>query len=251
MIAGCLLINMAFANPEPTQTLFYDLSIKGLTVGHREVKITYIPASDTSPLGSRRIESYTELKTSIHGQDVEYIQRATTQLSEQSSKTFVSSISLNENLTELQGRQKRDGSWIVHQITPAGVVKKNYSRSGLHAFSLELFDPGQHSRWEKGDRLRLFPIELGELDIWEGVWTSDGSHQLTNSYESISGSQLTIDMDSGAFEALWSHHGVLIDWSLRIGGIRIDADIRNIPKAPEFGEITPVKSFGGVKEEEL
>jgi len=53
---------MAFANPEASQTLFYDLPIKGLTVGHREVKITYIPASDSSPLGSRRIESFTEIK---------------------------------------------------------------------------------------------------------------------------------------------------------------------------------------------
>ena len=251
MIAGCLFINMAFANPEASQTLFYDLSIKGLAVGHREVKITYIPATDASPLGSRRIESYTEIIGSIRGQKVEYIQRATAHLSEQSSKKFVSTISLNDRRTELQGKQRRDGSWIIHQITPAGVVKKKFSRSGLHAFSLELFDPGQQDRWEDGDRLRLFPVELGELDIWEGKWQSNGSQQLSSSSESITGNQLSIRLDEADLQAVWSHHGVLMDWSLTLGGIKIDADIRDIPIAPKFGEISPIKDFSGVQEEEL
>jgi len=169
----------------------------------------------------------------------------------QNSKKYVSTISMNQRRTELQGKQRKDGSWVIHQITPSGVVKKKYSRSGLHAFSLELFDPGQHARWEKGDRLRLFPIELGELDIWEGKWESSGSQQLSNSHESISGTQLSIGMEEGDLQAVWSHHGVLIDWSLTLGGIKIDADIRDIPKAPQFGEISPLKDFSGVEEEEL
>ena len=123
--------------------------------------------------------------------------------------------------------------------------------SGCCAFWELLFDPGQLSRWEEGDRFRFLPLEGGELDVLEGTWSAKGQFQLTNSYKSISGQKLSIKTEKGSLEALWSHSGLLIDWSISLAGVRVDADIRDIPKPPEFGEIAPIKSFGGVKEEEL
>jgi len=251
MIIGCLLLGLAQASTNPSQVLIYDLSIKGLTVGTRKVTITYIPASEDNPLGSRRLESFTEVEAKIHGKKLSYLQRTSAQLSNQTTKKFVSSISVNGQVTELQGKQKKDGTWAVNQIISGKVTKKEYSRNGLHAFSLELFDPGQISRWEEGDRFRFLSLESGELDVLEGTWSSKGQFQLTNAYESISGQKLSIKTDKGGLEALWSHTGLLIDWSLTISGIRVDADIRDIPKPPQFGEIAPMKTFGGVEEEEL
>ena len=251
MMIGYFLFGLAHANTNPSQTLVYDLSIKGLAVGSRTVTITYIPASEKTPLGGRKIKSFTELEASINGKKVTYVQRTTAQISERFTKNFVSTISINGNVTELQGKQKKDGTWAINQVIGNQVTKKEFSRNGLHAFSLELFDPGQLSRWQDGEKFRFLPTETGMLDVFEGEWSEQGQFRLSNQYESISGQKLKINTQQGVLEALWSTSGLLIDWSISISGVRVDADIRNIPKPPEFGEIGPIKSFGGVEEEEL
>ena len=251
MNLGCLLLALSVAQADSSQQLVYDLSIRGKLVGRRDLKITYIPASTSKPLGLRRIEAYTEIDHVIAGKEIKYRQRATAQISGQSAKKFVSSVSINDQVTEIQGRKLRDGSWMVYVVVPGKAMEKHYSRSEIHAFSLELFDPGQLMQWQEKRSFRILSVDGNVPEIWRGVWKDEGTSGISNTHKKIHGRQLSMKAEKGKLNALWAYNGILLDWSVDINGLKIDADIREIPKNPKFGEIKKIKSFKGVDEEEL
>ena len=236
---------------ESSQQLVYDLSIRGKLVGRRDVKITYIPASESKPLGSRRLESYTEIDHVVAGNPIKYRQRATAQISGKGSKKFVSSVSINDQVTEIQGRKLRDGSWSVYVVVPGTATEENYGRSQIDGFSLELFDPAQASKWQAEQSTKLLAIDGSVPEIWRGLWVNDGSADLRSTDKKMQGRQLSIKAKQGKLDMLWAQNGILLDWKVSLMGMTINADLREIPQDPKFGEIKNIKSFQGVQEEEL
>ena len=55
----------------------------------------------------------------------------------------------------------------------------------------------------------------------------------------------------GELEVLWSDTGLILDFTLRVNGIELDANLRSLPAPPQFGNIAPILQFDGVEEESL
>ena len=236
------------ASAQNAQSLVYDLSFKGQPVGIREITIRYLPASSNMPYGSRILESWTELNITIAGKEITYQQRATGHFSDRKSR-FVSSVSVNGQNFELQGKQSESGAWTIHEMTDSGLSTTEYKPYELNDVSLALFDPGQAASWMDGSMSKIYHMEMGE--IWTGEWISLPDVQVQMASSQVTGKQLRFHCTEGDVDAAWSDTGIVIDGTLRIMGLELDADIRNIPALPQFGNIDNVDSFQGVKEEEL
>ncbi len=227
---------MLCANAESAQSLVYDLSVDNAVVGERRVDVTYLPSSKSNPLGMRRIELWTTLKTTVQGAAVSYTQRCTAQLSEQKA-SFVISTQLNDQVTELQGKRFKDGSWLVHQISDTDVKKIELRKTQVSAVSLELFDPGRAELWQAQDSYQLLVLEGLEPFIVQGAWSEKDMVLTDESLQAIAAKQLQGKSKEGILNAVWSADGMLIDWDIAIMGITLHADIRSVPKPPNFGEL--------------
>jgi hypothetical protein len=228
------------------QSLVYDLTLLGEPVGHRTVKITYIPPSG-SDSGSRDVESLTEIDMTVAGKKISYQQHATARFSDTKTR-FVSIVSINDKRFELQGKNLSNQSWIIHEIVPSGVLKKEYSAYDVEAISLALFDPGQSHKWTEGHQ-SIYHVEMG--DVWSGEWHSAKESSISNNGVSVFGREIRYHSEQGDVEAAWSSEGILIDWNVKLMGVTLDATLRNIPEMPDFGEVNLQNSFKGVQEESL
>lgn len=228
------------------QSLVYDLMLSGEPVGHRTVTISYIPPTESSP-SARNIESLTEIDMVVAGQEISYQQHATARFS-QGKTRFVSIVSVNDERFELQGKSRSNQSWVVHEVLPSGVLKEEYSAYEVQAISLALFDPGQANQWKEGHQ-SFYHIEMG--DIWSGEWHSEKETSISNNGQSVFGREVRYHSDKGDVVAAWSSEGILIDWTLKMLGVSLDATLRNLPATPDFGEVKLQKSFQGVQEESL
>ena len=244
------LASIAPAQAEGKQSLVYDLSINGLVVGERKLDITYIPSSKSNPLGMRRIEVKTTLKATIKGEEIDYSQRGTAQISERRS-SFVVSTKINNAVTEIQGKRSKKGNWFVHKISATGLEKKEYRRSQVSAISLELFDPGHIDFWQDKEPYKILVLEGLEPVVVSGAWAMQDVVNLSSEVRSLAAKKLQGKSVQGVLNAVWSDDGMLIDWSVDIMGVELNADIRSIPKSPNFGEITFPNAFDGVEEQEL
>ena len=236
----------AFA--QSSQSLVYDLSFNGQPVGIREINIQYLPASQNVPYGSRVLESWTEVETTVAGKKIVYKQRATGHFSDRKSR-FVSSVTVNDQTFEIQGKHTQGEGWIIHEISEDGVNQKKYKTYEVHDVSLALFDPGQAESWQDGSITKVYHMEMGE--IWMGEWIPLPDVQVSTPKEQVMGKQFRFHSAEGDVDAAWSETGIVIDWTLQVLGLELEADIRNVPELPQFGNIEQFESFQGVKEEEL
>ena len=236
------------AHAQSSQSLVYDLSFKGQPVGVREIEIRYLPASKHMPYGSRILQSWTEIETVVAGQKIQYRQRSTGHFSDRKSR-FVSSVEVNGQAFEFQGKRAENGTWTIHEVTASGVTNQEYSVNELNDISLALFDPGQSAGWMTGTKQNIYHLEMGE--IWTGEWISLPDVRVATPSENVTGSQFRFHSSDGDVDVAWSDTGIVIDWQLKVLGLELEADIRTIPELPQFGNIEVFDSFQGVEEEEL
>ena len=239
------LLGMAFAE-NPKQFLVYDLTLAGEPVGQRTMTISYT-APQGNIVGSRQIESMTEIEMVVAGKKISYQQHATATFTDSKTR-FVSIVSVNDKRFELQGKNLSNQSWVIHEIMPSGVLKKELGADEVQAISLALFDPGQAHRWKEG-RQSFYHLEMG--DVWSGEWHSSNETSISNNGQSIFGREIRYHANEGDLEMAWSTEGILIDWQVQVMGLTLDANLRNIPAMPDFGEINLQQSFSGVQEEKL
>jgi hypothetical protein len=244
---GILLTAVTLRAEPIQQSLIYDLMIVGEPVGHRKVTITYIPPTGDSLDGAREIESFTDIQMTVAGKDIVYRQQATGYFSDSGSK-FVSVVSINDESFEIQGKQRSNNVWTINQILPSGIHRQQFSPNELTDISLALFDPGQAMQWRTGQQ-SIYEVETGS--VWTGDWSSLGEHSITNQDTAVYGRKMRFHGHRGDWTGTWSTEGLLIDWSLTVIGVTVDATLRSIPDLPQFGEIELETSFGGVQEEEL
>ena len=243
MLMWIISISVAYA---VEQSLVYDLTLSGVPVGSRTVKIRYVSPKERQS-GAREIESFTELQCNIAGKLVEYQNHATAKFTD--SKThFVSIVSLNGQNFELQGKSLPNQSWVIHEVLPSGVLKQEYTPSEVQGISLALFDPGQANKWSEGPQ-DFYQIETG--DVWSGEWHSGKETSISNNGESIYGREVRYHSSKGDVVAGWSSEGIMLNWQLKIMGVILDATLRNLPDNPNFGDVNVQKSFQGVQEESL
>ena len=243
MLIWILASSMAHA---VEQSLVYDLTLAGTPVGTRTVKIRYVSPTGRQS-GARELESFTEVETSLGGKKVVYQQHATAKFTD--SKTqFVSVVSLNGKNFELQGRNRSNQSWVIHEIVPSGVLKQEYSAYEVQGISLALFDPGQANKWTESSQ-NFYQIETG--DVWSGEWHSEKETSISNNGQTIYGREARYHSTKGDVVAGWSTEGIMLNWQLKIMGVTLDATLRNLPANPDFGDVNVQKSFQGVQEESL
>ena len=52
---------------------------------------------------------------------------------------------MNGENFELQGKNRSNQSWVIHEVLPSGVLKQEYSAYDVQAISLALFDPDRRT----------------------------------------------------------------------------------------------------------
>lgn len=247
VILFSLLEGVSLAS-DGSQSFSYDLIANGKTIGKREITVRYMPASEFYPDGSRVIESWTEIDVSVAGLKQSYRNRATTHISK-SKSNFISSISLNDDLLEIQGRQLSSGRWIVHEITKDGKRSTEYRFSEFQNYSLSLFDAEQIRNWPTVSGFNMLMIESG--DLWLGNWSEGQEKEITVENNLIIGNELIYQSDKGTMTTVFSSDGVLLQWSTVILGINVEGKITHEPEAPDFGAIDGLPTFESVQEKEL
>lgn len=180
-----LLFFATAAASDSSSELIYDISLNNKKIGHRNVKVEFLPLSAEHPRGGRKISVWTEVSTQFSGKSIEYKQRASSLIRPQKPKKFISSSSLNGDLLEIQGRQKKDGKWLITYIKPSNITSKIYNSHELHAPSLDLFDPGQFRRWEGDQRNTILLVE-SDFEPMYGKWSvADNQQQEFSNSEEI------------------------------------------------------------------
>ena len=120
----------------------------------------------------------------------------------------------------------------------------------MSAISVELFDPGRVDLWQSQDSYQLLVLEGLDPFIIQGLWSEEGKG-LSEPIRSHAAKQLQGKSKEGVLNAVWSDTGMLIDWDIAIMGIELNANIRSIPPAPNFGEIVSPQKLTGIEEQEL
>lgn len=239
--------------PEPPlneQSLVYDLTMNGQIVGQRRVRIQYLPASSKLPYGSRIVESWTSLDYDVPltGKNISYTKRATGHFSARGSK-FVSVVDVAGDGFEFQGNQRQGGMWNIYEQQGKDLSQRKLSSSEMQSFSLALFDPGQLEQWISGANRNIYHVEMGEL--WTGSWTQLPSKSISVGDVTLEGIAMHYQSTHGELDVLWSDSGLVLDFTLRVNGLVLDANLRSLPAPPQFGNIAPILQFDGVEEESL
>jgi hypothetical protein len=242
----CFLMN-ALASTG-TQNISYSVHLNGEKIGVREVTIRYLPASEFQPQGGRVIESWTDLNVVIAGKSQSYRNRVTAQISP-SSYQFVSSIGLNGDLLEVQGRRLSSGRWLVNEISTKGKSTSEYRSSEVHNISVALFDPEQTDDWQPNRSQGIFYTEAG--DRWVGEWSEGSAIVFQRNGTEISATEHIFQSDKGKLTAVWDDNGLLLSWGAVILGVEVKGEIDTLPEAPDFGNIEVLPTFGTVQEKEL
>lgn len=242
----CFLMNVLASTG--TQNITYNVHLNNEKIGVREVTIRYIPASEFQPQGARIIESWTDLSVVIAGKPQNYRNRVTAQISP-SSYQFVSSIGLNDDLLEVQGRRLSSGRWLVNEISQNGKSTSEYRSSEIHNLSLALFDPEQSDEWQPNRSQGIFYTEAG--DRWVGTWSEGSEVVFSRNGTEILAKKHFFQSDKGTLTAVWDENGLLLSWGAVILGLEVKGEIDSLPQAPDFGNIDVLPTFGTVQEKEL
>ena len=242
------LLFTAFSWATPSQSLVYDLTANGRHVGTRTIKIEYRPATDEYPYESRYMIFRTDIHTKIAGQDVTYKQYATGIFALKEME-FEATNTLNDDSFEIQGRQRSNQNWIIHEIVPSGVTTTEYSKEELSNISLSLFDPGQAEKWQQDDIQRLYYMESSSID--EGSWSKGDDVSIQSMNRTVLGHRYFYNSGFGSVTGVWSDTGILLKGDIELAGLNVTAKIQNVPGLLEVGTTSIYNTFGGVTEEEL
>ncbi|MBM76050.1 MAG: hypothetical protein CMK59_11670 [Proteobacteria bacterium] len=226
----------------PQQNIEYDVFNNKTKVGTQTVTISYLPSSLEKPLGGRIIEVFTTLELD----EYHFEQRSTAQFSGSNIK-FISASSLNKSNTELQGRLKNDGTWLIHKIGEDTEVFE-FSNIEMEMPSIAFYDPVFSQQLLEKKQGGIFFIEHQKL--LKGTWVEKGVEKQRVSGKKIEGMSYVFDAEH-AYQAVWSDTGLLMSWQFKFNEMDVKGKIKSLPEQPDFGQIESLKSFQGVLEEEL
>ena len=242
-----LYSNVSAAEPV-VQNLEYALSVADQQIGTRSVKTTYFIDDKNKQASRRIIEVYTEISGSVFGKDLVFKERSSIEYDGRDIK-FVSTQSINDDPIEFQGRNKRDGSWMVYERS-AGVSKQQtYTGSDFYYTTLSMYDNKRSQQMQDLGNMGIYIIEKGE--VWSGGWTEKGNKKVRIKKQKILGQQYEFSYNDTNIEGIWSDNGELLKFTISYNGIDLDGKLTEPPKILEIGTIDNIGGFEGVQEEEL
>jgi hypothetical protein len=245
--AAWLLIQPASA-AETTQSLSYDIVVNGAVVGSRDVSIRYLEPFTPGDAESRVIETWTELEARVGGWRAEVQNRSTGHIT-RSDSSFTSSLSLNGDVSEVQGRTLADGRWQLHGIFNRRLSNWELRRTEVDLSTLDLLDPIRSQQLTTLTQARVLSAETGQVmtgpvaDLGEGVLIVGGQEVRVHRW--------SWTPQEGRFELAWSSDGMLLGWSAEIKGQTIQGRLKALPEPRSFGVAPALTGLPEFVEEEL
>jgi hypothetical protein len=242
-----LYSNVSAAEPV-VQNLEYALSVADQKIGTRTVKTTYFIDEKNKQANRRIIEVYTEMSGGIFGNELVFKERSSIEYDGRDIK-FVSTQSLNDDPIEFQGRNKRDGSWMIYEISNGVSTQKTYTSRDFYYTTLSMYDNKRSQQMQDLGSMGIYIMEKGE--VWSGVWRAKGNKKVRIKKQKILGQQYEFSHNNTKIEGVWSDNGELLKFTISYNGIDLDGKLTEPPKVLEIGTIDNIGDFQGVKEEEL
>jgi hypothetical protein len=237
-----LLLSLGDARAE-TQNLRYTLSMGDQVVGHRTLKIRYIP----SAYGEKRfIESWTEFRIQVARLPFAYKQRLSG-LAKSKPMGFSAVMAEGEFLREVQ-LVRQPETWSVSHAERGRTWTLSVNPSDFDATSLTLVDPGAKGFLDNLLRLRVLSAETGK--VIQGGLSNQGQSTLSIGENKVVAQHYTWHLDSGDIELAYAETGHLLRYTVSVAGKTMTATLDDLPLPRTFEEDMPTSLVGGSIEEE-
>jgi hypothetical protein len=232
--AVLFLFFLALPARAETQHLVYSLQVDEQSVGHREVSIRYL-VGDRGEV--RLLESYTEFRVALPGQDLEVKQRLSG-MGGQGRGDFSCAMSQNGEAREVQV-SKQPGGWIVTLAELGRARSWELEAGAFDATSLSLVDPGALSL-EGRSHLRILAAETGA--VLEGTLSEGGSRSVFLGDSVVEGIVYDWETADGSVQLVYEPGGVLLEYSMPVGVGVLRARLESMPAPRSYGDtvLTPI-----------
>jgi len=237
----------ATANAEEVETLTYQLTANGQSVGERTVTVRYLQEEYREV---RLLESYTSMSLAVGKGTFAFKQRLGGQ-GKSPAGTFTSSVSQSDGPKEVQAVRRSEG-WFVTIVEPDHLVTETYSHRDIDGTSLTLIDPGAQGYLSGLSRLRVLAAETGT--VLDGAIRAGGETSLTLGGTRVSGEVWLWSLAAGDVELVYGEAGHLLRYTMDVAGITVEALLMEAPEARTYGETLEVDGLinvGGIGEESL
>ena len=247
--AALAVLTASPALAEEPRTVAFDLVMNGEVVGSREVSLRYLPPEEGLREHEVRItQTWTEINTTVAGWDLAIRNRATAHASDHRS-SFTSSLSVNGELSEVQGRSIEDDRWSVSEVRSGKVFTRELRRTEVDLSTMDLLDPIRSQRIVDRSEVKLLSAETGTVLV--GVLEDLGEAELTLGERTVSVHRWGIDTNEGRMELAWDAEGLLVESSMVIRGQTVQTRLRSLPPPREYGAFEVSMKTPTIDEEEL
>ena len=248
-LAFLAALTMRPASAEEPRTVAFDLLMNGEVVGFREVTLRYLPPEEGLRENEVRItQSWTEIDATIAGWVLTIRNRTTSHASDYSS-SFTSSISVNGDLSEVQGRAIEDGRWSVSEVHNGRLSTRELRRTEVDLSTMDLLDPVRSQLIVNHTDVHLLSAETGE--VLNGIVEDLGEQEIQTRDRTVAVHRWGVDTNKGRIELAWDSEGLLLDASMVIRGQTIETRLRELPPMREYGVFELSIDVPDISEEEL
>ncbi|MFT5680062.1 MAG: hypothetical protein ACI8RZ_000967 [Myxococcota bacterium] len=237
------------AQAEDPRTVAFDLLMNGEVVGSREVTLRYIPPEEgVSEHEVRVTQTWTQIDADIAGWTFTVRNRTTSHATNFRS-SFTSSVSVNGDLSEIQGRTTDNGRWKVSEIRSGKHNTRELRPSEVDLSTMDLLDPIRSQAISDLTDIHLLSAETG--DVIDGVLEDLGEDDLTIGGRTVAIHRWGVDTNEGRLELAWDAEGLLLESSMVIRGQVIETRLKALPPPREYGAFELSMDTPSIEEEEL
>jgi hypothetical protein len=190
--------------PPPEINAVWALSVDGVEVGTRAVKVRYEPDADTRV---RVFEAWTEMTGGRRRDAYVWRQRMTATARDGTPASFHAVTETDGVPHEIQGRYG-DGEWHVTVVDEDGTRTYALSPARVDLSTVDLFDPESDRRIRPGDNLRILSADIGK--ILEGPVVDLGASVIDLGGEALGVRGFEWRTPQGAWRLWYAENGFLV-----------------------------------------
>jgi hypothetical protein len=222
-----LWLSLARAEPPPELGVVWGLTVDGVPVGTREVRVRY--EGDTGER-IRVVEAYTDLEGGKAKKGrFAFQERLTANSHEGSPASFTAVSSANGADREVQARFG-DGVWHVMLATAEGEQALTFNAGRIDLSTVDLLDPESERRLAHYDRVQILSSDLGR--VLEGEVVPLGATEITVGGEIILAEGFELRAPEGSWRYWYASNGFLLRYEEpRLGRAVVGTMIGSAPRA--------------------
>ncbi len=229
-------VALAEAPERPSHEMIWSLSVEGVPVGTRTVRVAYQEEDGTFV---RVLESYTELSGSTLSRKqrkLDYRQRLTANSEDHKPASFHSVLETNGVGREIQAHYGR-GKWTVTIAEPKGSKTHTLSGKRVDLSTVDLLDPESDRTLHGRDHVRVLTAETGK--ILDGPILPEAAMSLAMGDERLEVDVFTWETSEGTWRFWYSKSGFLLRYRIPLLGLAIDGQLTGA--APRTLDEFPVR----------